>query len=652
MVNLVYLIFAILGLSFLIFIHELGHYFMAKKVGMRVETFSIGFGKPLFKWHMDGVNWQIGWLPFGGFVRIAGTDTEKEVDLYQVRDGFFGRPPLDRIKVAFMGPFVNIVFALLVFSLLWVGGGREKNFSEYTSVIGWVDPRSDAYASGIRPGDEIISYDGHPYQGAKDHLYAALTSSGDINIKGYKVNYANGEKSIFEIQTKPLPHPASLEKGLLTTGITQPASYLIYDKLPGNQDNPLPDNSPLKNSGIQYGDRIVWVDGQMVFSLEHLTHILNDNRVLLTIQRHDQIFLARVPRVPVRELRIDSAFKEELIDWQYEANLNPIKIQMLEMIPYNLTNDGVVENEIKFIEKEKENEAFSQNHLTNLELPLQPGDRILAVDGVPVHHAFDILKQIQMRHVSIIVERDSVGNKLPWRDAEKVFETEVNWGDLKKIASSIGTQQVVKEAGQLHLLNPVVPKTRKEIFYSEEKQAELSANLEQQKRDIESIEDPEKRNQLLSLFESREKQLLLGLPGAQDKKVLYNPIPTDLFANVFQEIWRTLTALFTGTLNPKWMSGPIGIIQVVQEQWKLSFSDALFWLGAISLNLGILNLLPIPMLDGGTIMLSLFEMITRKQIKPKTMEKLILPFAILLIIFFIFLTYNDLSRLFGGFLRW
>ena len=72
-------------------------------------------------------------------------------------------------------------------------------------------------------------------------------------------------------------------------------------------------------------------------------------------------------------------------------------------------------------------------------------------------------------------------------------------------------------------------------------------------------------------------------------------------------------------------------------------------MGAISLNLGILNLLPIPMLDGGTILFSLFEMLTRKKIKPKTLEKLILPFAILLILFFIFVTYHDLERIFGGF---
>ncbi|MGK5593979.1 MAG: site-2 protease family protein [Parachlamydiaceae bacterium] len=650
MFNLIYLIFAILGLSFLIFIHELGHYFMARRVGMRVETFSIGFGRPLVSWMMDGVKWQIGWLLFGGYVRIAGTDTEKNIDPYSVKDGFFGKSPWDRIKVAFMGPFVNILFALLLFSLLWIGGGREKNFSEFSSKIGWIDSKSDAYKNGLRPGDEVLSYDDHPYQNTKDHLYAALTATSTVRMKGNRVNYEAGEKSAFDMRVQPVEHPSSMGKGILTTGVLQPASYIIYNRLANGAENPLPTSSPLNGSGIQYGDRIVWVDGQRVFSQDHLSHILNDGRVLLTIKRGNKVMLARVPRVPIQELRMNSEFKEELVDWQYEAQLNMSRLQKLYMIPYNLTDDGVVENDIRFIDKDSEKEAFPSHPLTSLELPLQPGDRIIAVDGVPVKHSSEILKQIQSRYLSIIVERSKeLSQVLPVQETEKEFETEVNSKDIEKIASSIGLEKTIKQSGDLYLLNPVIPRTRSEILADIDGGIELTNSLQEQKQEIEAIEDPEKRNQLLNLIENHEKQLMVGLPAVQDRKVLYNPVPTELFSNVFQEIWRTLSALFTGNLNPKWMSGPIGIIQVVQEQWKLSFSEALYWLGAISLNLGILNLLPIPMLDGGTIVLSFFEIITRRRIKPKTMEKLILPFAILLILFFLFLTYNDVSRIFGRF---
>ena len=89
-------------------------------------------GKSLTEAHVEP-NWRrwaiwIGWLLFGGFVKIAGTDTGKDVDPYTIEDGFFGKGAWARIKVALMGPLVNLLFAIVAFSLLWTLGGREKNF--------------------------------------------------------------------------------------------------------------------------------------------------------------------------------------------------------------------------------------------------------------------------------------------------------------------------------------------------------------------------------------------------------------------------------------------------------------------------------------------------------------------------------------------
>jgi regulator of sigma E protease len=187
---------------------------------------------------------------------------------------------------------------------------------------------------------------------------------------------------------------------------------------------------------------------------------------------------------------------------------------------------------------------------------------------------------------------------------------------------------------------------RNEFQLSAEKQAWLSAELLEKRKELEGIEDPEKRSQALVILDNQEKQLLLGLPSVQDRRVEYNPSPIAQFNGVLSEIGRTLKALITGSLSPKWMSGPIGIVQVVHDNSMISLKEALFWLGAISLNLGILNLLPIPVLDGGTIMISLYELISGKKVPPKTLERLVVPFAVLLIAFFLFLTYQDLSRLF------
>lgn len=652
-VNLFYIVLAILGLSFLIFIHELGHYWMARRVGMRVETFAIGFGRPIYSWVRDGVKWQIGWLLFGGYVKIAGQDLEGGRDPYEIPDGFFGKPPLDRIKVAFMGPFVNLLFALLIFGFIWASGGREKNFSDHTHIIGWIDPHSELYSLGVRPGDEIAAYNGQDYQGAKDNLYGPMFGGETVDVRGFKVDYATGEKRPFDYKVKSYPHPNALEKGIKTAGIISSANYIIYNKLPSGAENPLPEGSPMQNSGIQYGDRIVWVDGEMIFSNTQLSTVLNDNRALLTVMHGDKATLRRVPRVEVQELKLDPAFKEELVDWQFEAQLNGSKFQKLYTIPYALNNEGVVESELKFIDKEKQAEAFQEYPYSDIEAPLQPGDKIIAVDGFPVKHSYEILGKLQEHHVNVIVERNAAElRKVPWKEADTDFDQEVEWKDMHKIAQTIGTDSVVNTAGDLHLLKPIQPKMRSEFALSPEKQAWVTTELLEQKKEIEAIEDPEKRAQALHLLESKEKQLLLGLPQIQDRKVNYNPGPIKMFEDVFKEIWHTLVALVSGALNPKWISGPIGIVQVVHDTWMVSIKEALYWIGAISLNLGVINLLPIPVLDGGTIMITLLEMITRKRVPPKTLEKVVVPFAVLLIGFFIYLTYNDLSRIFGGLWHW
>lgn len=652
-VSLIYVVLAALALGFLIFIHELGHYWMARKVGMKVEAFGIGFGKPIYSWERKGVKWLIGWIPFGGYVKIAGMEGESDRDPYEIPGGFFSKSPLDRIKVAIMGPLVNLLFAFLVFAIIWATGGRYKGFSEFTDKIGWVDPKSELYALGVRPGDEIRSYEDHPFHGAKDHLYGPMMASSTIEVKGFKDDYQNGEKTPFDYTVKPYEHPSSIEKGILTAGILNSASYVIYAPTDENTiEHVLPEGSPMQNSGIEPGDRLVSVDGIPLFSFQQLGHILNDGRTLLTIQRGQQNILRRVPRVKIEELKLDTNLKDEFVDWQHEAQLTSEKTTNLFSIPYSVTPDNVVENPLKMIDKEKQKEIFPDHVFSDLELPLEHGDKILAVDGTPIKYAYQLLSRLQEHRVNIVVERDpELLKPITWKKSDQEFDKELNWADLQKIVSTIGTNLPIKAAGNLYLLKPIAPKMRSEFALSPEKQAQMASTLSEQKKAIAAIEDPEKRSLAAQQLETQEKQLLLGLPGIQDRKVIYNPTPTEQFDGVFQEIWRTLVALVSGYLNPKWMAGPIGIVQVVHDSWMVGFREALFWLGAISLNLGILNLLPIPVLDGGYICLFLIEMITKKRMKPKTLEKLIIPFVVLVGFFFIYTTYNDISRLISGFFR-
>ena len=207
--NILYIILAAFGLGILVFIHELGHYFMARKVGMTIEAFGIGFGKALYTWEHKGVKWNLCILPFGGYVRIAGMEKKGNLEPYQIPDGFYGKRPWDRIKVALMGPIVNIAFAFLLFFIIWAGGGRMKTFAEFTHLIGWVDPSSKLYEMGVRPGDAIQRYDHRPFTGFKDLIYASVTDGQTAEIKGLKIDYLKETREPFDYTLSTYQNPTA-----------------------------------------------------------------------------------------------------------------------------------------------------------------------------------------------------------------------------------------------------------------------------------------------------------------------------------------------------------------------------------------------------------------------------------------------------------
>lgn len=648
MFSLLYLILAAFGLGLLIFIHELGHYWVARREGMTVEAFSIGFGKPLYVWEHQGVKWQFCWLPFGGYVRIAGMEKKGSLEPYQIPDGFYGKKPWSRIKVALMGPIVNIVFAFLAFSAIWAAGGRLKPFSEYTQLLGAVDPNSGLFQDGVRGGDEIDLLNGKSFHSFNQFLTAVVFEDSNLQIKGQEIDYYTQNKKPFTFTFKFDPKEEGIQRASSVLSTIAPAEYLVYDRLPNGSSNPIPEDSPSKNSGIQYGDRVVWVDGELIFSRNQLISAINEPKALLTIKRGDKVFLTRVPRVQISDLRINNEQKAELNDWQHAAGIQG-KFSEVYYIPYSLTTSNVVQAPMTFLNAHSDEQLASDvNPRAYAEVPLMPGDQILAVDGSKVQYSYELLNHLQMRQIQIIVNREGSYAPISWKEADKVFLGSVDWLGLGEMVNTIGTDQVVKEKGKLVLLNPVVPKQRMSFALPPQVRERYSQEYEALKKEAEKIENPQEKEQVLQSIEENHNRLRLGI-NLINRQVSYNPNPFVQFGAVIQEVYKTISALVTGYVSPKWMAGPVGIVQVMHHGWMVSFKEALFWMGMISLNLGILNLLPIPVLDGGHICFALWESITKKPIKAKTMEKMILPFVILLITFFIYVTYHDLVRLFGRF---
>jgi regulator of sigma E protease len=628
--NIFYLALALLGLGFLIFIHELGHYFVARKVGMTVEVFSIGFGPPLKQWTFQGVKWQLCMLPFGGYVGIAGMNKKGNVEPHQIPDVFFGKKPIDRIKVAVAGPLVNIVFAFIAFCCIWATGGQEKPFQEYTNVIGYVDPQSNLYTKGVRPGDELTTLDGKTVGGYRDLLISLVLEEKAATLKGNEINYFSGQKQPFSIAL-PVPNSSKIpELGII------PAQYLIFDSF----SSPA---SPLKETGIQKGDRILWVDGDLIFSSQQLSTVLNDSKSVLTFERNGQLLHAKVPRLKISDLCLNPEQKSELQDWQHEAGY-PLKTSELYFVPYLLNHDGVVESSLSFMDcnADKVQPVTEARH--PMAILLQPGDRVVAVDGKSVSNSIDLLKSLQSRNASVIVQRAADPSIPSWKAADSIFESSIKPHSLQKIISSMGSSQPVTKADNLILLPPVSLKSLSELALDPKIKAQLDADFAAKKKYIEKIENAEQREEQLTLLEQSQKRLMLGA-HLRDRTVAYNPSPLSLFGDVIDQTWKTLSSLLTGYLSPKALAGPVGIVQALQTSWSHGIKDALFWLGFVSLNLAFINLLPLPVLDGGHILFASIEGVTKKQIKAKTMEKLILPFVILLVIMFIYLTYHDIAKL-------
>ncbi|MBM3196717.1 MAG: hypothetical protein FJZ61_01865 [Chlamydiae bacterium] len=575
------ILYGLLGLSFLVFIHELGHFLVARFFKMRVETFSIGFGPTLFARVYKGVLYRVAIIPFGGYVKILGMDEDSEDE-----GSYYKTKPYQRLLMVVAGPAINIMFAFLGFCFIYFSGGFLRDSVDSSKLIGMVEPSSQLYEKGVRCGDILESINGNEVRGRKELFFQAILDTKKSIVKGISINYLAGTKSSFayEVQSKK-ENFRGLE--LNTIGLSAPASYMIYDSKRVRGASMLSD-SPMKDSGIQDGDRLLWLNGELVFSREQLQSLLNEEKAFLTILRDHKVLQVKVPKVPLSEIAMTPYEKEEINDLRFDTKFS--LVEDLKFIPYLIDHDGIVDNRF-----EKMEDAL-----------LKPNDRILAVDGIKTVLGADVMQLLQKKHVVAIVAHGNY-QPLEQRGSDNHYFQEVHFKDLDKVIASIGVQGAGYEQGNLRLLKSVSPM---EIEYQGQKFYRLGISL-------------------------------------VDRQVSVNPNPFIQFKETFFEISKIFGHLTQGELNPKHLSGPVGIVGVMQKGWSESFKDGAFWLSTISLNLGIMNLLPLPVLDGGHIVLNFIEILFRKRLSRKALERIFLPFVFLLIGFAVFVTFHDIAKLLG-----
>ena len=182
-----YLIPFIILILIVVFIHEYGHYYFAKKYGVGVTDFSIGFGQEIFGWNdKSGTRWKICWIPLGGYVKFFGdrnvfsqSDQEKILKKYNEEDReklFVLKPLYQRVLIVFGGPFANFLLAFVIFFSIYTFVGKDFT----PAVINEVQKNSPAMVGGLKKNDVILEIDENHVKSILDVSKFITMSTGDV----------------------------------------------------------------------------------------------------------------------------------------------------------------------------------------------------------------------------------------------------------------------------------------------------------------------------------------------------------------------------------------------------------------------------------------------------------------------------------------
>lgn len=246
----------VVTLGVLISVHEYGHFWVARRCGVKVLRFSIGFGRPLVRWYdKHNTEFVIAGIPFGGYVKMLG-EPGSEVTEADKGVSFIDKPVYQRIAIVAAGPLVNLAFAILLYWLIFMVG-----VTRVTPIIGDVEPESLAAAAGIQAGDEIVSVDGKATQSWDQINFALVSRIGDTGSISLGVQTADSNMvAEYSIPVADWMLGQEKEGPLKPLGIEQ-----YFPHMPVIIDEVLP-NKAADRVGLQKGDEILTANGE---ALDH-----------------------------------------------------------------------------------------------------------------------------------------------------------------------------------------------------------------------------------------------------------------------------------------------------------------------------------------------------------------------------------------------
>ncbi len=267
-----------------VFVHEFGHFIVARKCGLVVQTFSIGFGKAIWQWKKDGIVYKIGWIPFGGYVSLPQLDPEGMDKLQGAEEGesFPDVSPWKKIAVAFAGPIGNILLAIVLALVIWLIPGNDAG-AQVRSLIGTIETNSTAYASGLREGDEILSVNGTTVNNWYEFSVETLLQSSDSVALTVR---SSGVEKELNVPVTDVGGGARIVEGIF------PAIPCVF----GSVRN----ESPAESAGILAGDEALAFSNLPILDWDHFTDLVQamepGETAALTVERDgEQLELSITP---------------------------------------------------------------------------------------------------------------------------------------------------------------------------------------------------------------------------------------------------------------------------------------------------------------------------------------------------------------------
>jgi regulator of sigma E protease len=614
------MVLVIVGLGFIIFIHELGHFLMAKKNKVKVEIFSLGFGPAIWKFRRGETEYRISWFPLGGYVKMAGETLvdERRGEPWELTS----KTPWQRFQIFVAGATMNLLIAFPIGVLAYVVGKYEH--TNEVGIPGVAESRAD-----LRPGDIVTNVDGRRIDSLDKFRIEMIRRPTGTVVPVTALR--DGKEIHLQVKTMKSPYHQSQTPNLMMDQVTE--------------------GSPLAKQGIREGDELIEVDGKPVIERRTAEALLKANpghELTLKFRRREpnfqdgQILTATVTLPPAEYYVIpqeDSILEARV--GQLVGGRPAFDVLELGDLITRISGKDIGDRPIRCWQDLKEAVEPSANKPLEFEVVREKkGEEKSEILKVTIAPAFNELSKGSI----------GVGPK-----ATSTF-ARVNPGGFYDRAG-------VKTGDVLYTIGGVPGdvtlmgiRESPGIFRHEKKPVTVELKVRRQ-----GLAEP------LPISLTGEKVLEGDLAQAGfkteggalvtwdaypfRKRPLGDAVreglsePYDLAVMTFD----VLRKLVTREESTKGLSGPIGIIHASYNFAKKSFGNFLWLLCLITVNLGIFNLLPIPVLDGGHNVLLLIEVIRKKLGKPPPSEKFVAGFQyaglFFILALFLFVTFNDLHRM-------